>query len=106
MSEKTEKTKTEAKQEVQQETKQEMKQGAVIYMGPEIPGVVSVGMVFSRGLPPQMERTLKELPAVGKLLVPVGEAVDARKKLKNKMSAISICYKRTAEYAAEKGMGK
>lgn len=53
-----------------------------------------------------MERTLKELPAAGKLLVPVGEAVDARKKLKNEMSAISICYKRTAEYAAGKGAGK
>ncbi|MCI8570281.1 MAG: hypothetical protein HFI43_02570 [Lachnospiraceae bacterium] len=114
MSEKTEKKKTEAKQEAQQETKQEVKQeaqqetkqGAVIYLGPEIPGVVSAGMVFSRGLPPQMERTLKELPAAGKLLVPVGEAVDARKKLKNEMSAISICYKRTAEYAAGKGAGK
>ncbi len=106
MSEKTEKKKAEAKQEVKQEVQQETKQGAVIYLGPEIPGVVSAGMVFSRGLPPQMERTLKELPAAGKLLVPVGEAVDARKKLKNKMSAISICYKRTAEYAAGKGAGK
>lgn len=98
MSEKTEKKKTEVKQEKKKE--------AVIYLGPEIPGVVSAGTVFSRGLPPQMERTLKELPAAGKLLVPVGEAVDARKKLKNKMSAISICYKKTAEYAAGKGAGK
>lgn len=98
MPEKTEKKKAEVKQETKKE--------AVIYLGPEIPGVVSVGMVFSRGLPPQMERTLKELPAAGKLLVPISNAVDARKKLKNKMSEISICYKRTAEYAAGKGAGK
>lgn len=98
MSKKTEKKKTEVKQEAKRE--------AVIYLGPEIPGVVPAGMVFSMGLTPQMEKALKEFPAMKKLLVPVGDVVDARKKLRNKMSAISICYERTAEYAAEKGAEK
>lgn len=78
----------------------------VIYLGPEIPGTVSRGTVFNNGLTAKLEEAAKELPALKMLLVPVKEAVTARKNLKNTASAISVCYKKAAEYAAQKGAKK
>ena len=82
---------------------QAAKKETVIYLGPEIPGVISTGTVLNNGLTPQTEKAVKEFPALKMLLVPVGNAVKAKKELKNEVSALSACYKKAAEYAAQKG---
>lgn len=90
--------------EKKQAAAQAAKAGAVIYLGPEIPGVISAGMVLNNGLTPQMEKAVKELPALKMLLVPVKEAAKVRKELKNEVSAVTVCYKKAVEYAAQKGV--
>lgn len=75
----------------------------LVYMGPEIPGVISSGMVLSNGLTPQMKKTAEEFPTFNRLLVPVGDVVRAKKKLKNETSSIAVCYNKAVEYATQKG---
>ncbi|MBO5145013.1 MAG: hypothetical protein J6C19_05700 [Lachnospiraceae bacterium] len=82
---------------------QSNKTEAVIYLGPEIPGTVSRGVVFNNGLTARMENAVKELPALAALLVPVHDVVKAKKELKEEVSAIRICYRKAEEYAAQKG---
>lgn len=84
-------------------SQQAAKKETVIYLGPEIPGVISTGTVLNNGLTPQLEKAVKELPALKMLLVPVGNAVKVKKELKNEVSATAVCYKKAAEYAAQKG---
>lgn len=84
--------------------RQAAKRETVIYLGPEIPGVISGGTVLNNGLTLQMERAAAELPALNRLLVPVRDAVRAKRELKNEVSAIAVCYKKAAEYAARKGV--
>ena len=87
-------------------TKQEAPKTAkepVIYIGPSIVGVATKGTVYKNGLTPQMDRAVKELPALNTLLVEIGKITQARKDLKNKDSAVSICYVKAEEYARKKG---
>lgn len=87
-------------------TKQEAPKTAkepVIYIGPSIVGVATKGTVYKNGLTPQMDRAVKELPALNTLLVEIGKITQARKDLKNKESAVSICYVKAEEYARKKG---
>ncbi len=89
------------KKKVQQ---QEETKGTVIYLGPEIPGIVSAGAVFKNGLTAKMEETVKEFPAVKTLLVPVKDVVKKKKNLNRELSAERICYEKIAEYATRKGV--
>lgn len=75
----------------------------VIYIGPSIVGVATKGTVYKNGLTPQMDRAVKELQALNTLLVEIGKITQARKDLKNKESAVSICYAKAEEYARKKG---
>lgn len=86
-------------------TKQETKtvKGPLIYIGPSIVGVTTKGTVYKNGLTPQMSRAVEELPALNTLLVEIGRIAQARKDLKNKESAVSICYAKAEEYARKKG---
>lgn len=87
-------------------TKQEAPKTAkepVIYIGPSIVGVATKGTVYKNGLTPQMDRAVKELPALNTLLVEIGKITQARKDPKNKESAVSICYVKAEEYARKKG---
>lgn len=77
--------------------------GPVIYIGPSIVGVVTKGTVYKNGLTPQMNKAVEELPAMKTLLVEIGKITQARKDLKNKVSAVSICYAKAEEYARQKG---
>ena len=76
----------------------------VVYLGPEIPGVAAVGTVFRNGLTEKLEETIKELPAINMLLVPVKDVVKVKKELAKETSAVKICYRKVAEYAAKKGV--
>ena len=75
----------------------------VIYIGPSIVGVATKGTVYKNGLTPQMGKAVEELPALNTLLVEIGKITQARKNLKNKESAVSICYAKAEEYARKKG---
>lgn len=75
----------------------------VIYIGPSIVGVATKGTVYKNGLTPQMGKAVEELPALNTLLVEIGKITQARKDLKNKESAVSICYAKAEEYARKKG---
>lgn len=72
---------------------------AMIWMGPAIAGVIIPGTVYRNGLTPSLEEAVKELPALGKLLVPTVAAAQVRKDLRNPQSAVSICYQKALEYA-------
>lgn len=85
---------------VKQQTKRE---DAVIYLGPPIMGVVMPGTVFRNGLTPQLQEAVKELPALNRLLVAMGNVQRARKDLRDPQSAVSICYQRAIEHAKKKG---
>lgn len=74
-----------------------------IYLGPEIPGIVSSGRVFSNGYTRQVKKALEEFPVLDRLFVPVKDIVKAKKELKNENSSIYVCYKKACEYAAKKG---
>ncbi len=85
-------------------TKQQEKKKTVIYLGPNIPGVVSRGTVFNNGLTPQLNAVIKELPAVNMLLVDISRASQVRMELKRAESVSSVCYAKISEYV--KGRGK
>lgn len=89
---------SEKKKVQQQEEKKTM-----VYLGPEIPGVVAAGTVFKNGLTKELEEKIKELPAIKMLLVSVKDIVKVKKELMKETSAARICYKKIAEYAAKKG---
>ncbi len=82
---------------------QQEEKKTVIYLGPEIPGVVAAGTVFKNGLTKKLEEEIKEIPAINMLLVPVRDVVKVKKELAKEASAVKICYQKVAEYAAKKG---
>lgn len=76
---------------------------AVIWLGPSIAGVATTGTVYRNGLTPQMQKAVREVPALDNLLVPVARAVKVRSDLKNPQSAAGICYNKAIEYAKTRG---
>lgn len=94
----TEKKKTQQKDETKSTA------ATVVYLGPEIPGVVSAGAVFKNGLTKKLEEKAEELPAIKMLLVPLKDAVKMKKELRKETSAARICYQKIAESAAQKGV--
>ncbi len=78
---------------------------AVIYLGPPISGVSMPGTVYRNGLPPQTQKMLEEIPALGRLLVSVGNAAQIRKELQDPQSAASICYQKVVEHVKKGAKG-
>lgn len=78
----------------------------VIYLGPEIPGIIRDGMILNNGMPAKVKETVKGFPALKMLFIPIKDIVKARKDLKNEASALKICYNKAVEYAARKGEKK
>ena len=70
------------------------KRSAVIYLGPAIAGVAIPGTVYQNGITPQMEETIKKVPAIKTLLVQVENTAKVRKALRDPQSAASACYKK------------
>ena len=87
------------KKKVQQKEELKNAKVTVVYLGPEIPGVVSTGTVFRNGLTKKLEEQAEEQPAIKMLLVPLKDAVKMKKELRKEMSAARICYQKIAEYA-------
>jgi len=91
------------KKNTRQEDAAAKQQEAVIYLGPPIMGVVMPGTVYKNGITPQLEETVKAVPALNRLLVTTGNAQKVRKDLKDPQSAASICYQSVLEYVKKKG---
>lgn len=64
----------------------------VIYLGPSLKNIVLTGTIFNNGLPPRLEAAKTEQPAIGELLIPIGQAVEARKQLAVPGSALRNLY--------------
>ena len=79
---------------------------AVIYLGPAIAGVAVPGTVYRNGVTPQMQKAVGEVPASGRLLVPVEHTAKMRKELRDSQTAASVCYQKALEYATQKGAEK
>ncbi len=84
-------------------TVRQQKKPAVIYLGPAIPGTVSTGIVFKNGLTSQMEKAVKEEPALKMLLIELDRVCSAKRALKDSGSPLSICYQKAEEYVRTKG---
>ena len=87
----------------QKKTTEKKERATVIYLGPAIAGVAVPGTVYNNGLTPQMEATVREVPALKSLLVAVGDAGRVRKDIKDPQSAAGICYQKVLGYAKKKG---
>lgn len=72
----------------------EGKKGPVIYLGPAIAGVVSPGTVFRNGLPAPLQAAVAENPSLNMLLVDVKHTAKARKELRIRTSARTVCYEK------------
>lgn len=70
----------------------------VMYIGPNIPGVVVAHTVFNNGIPSLLEDEIKKVPAIKSLLIETNKIIDAKRDLADKYSALSICYKTVANY--------
>lgn len=65
----------------------------VVYLGPNIPGVVRHGTVFANGiLPKALQKTVSEYSPVCRLIVPLDEMCSTTKELKESQSAAARIY--------------
>ncbi len=69
------------------------KKGTVMYIGPTIKNVVITGTLYNNGLPEPLVREMEKQPAVGSLVVPVGELAAAQKELATPGSALATIYR-------------
>lgn len=69
----------------------------VMYLGPEIGGVVEYGKIFSNGFPEGLKRKMKEMPVIKNLFVPVDQLAEAMVYLKDEKSALYACYERVVK---------
>lgn len=70
-----------------------------VYMGPIIPGVAVTGTVYNNGLTSQLAVAVKEVPAIGSLLVEPAQVAMVKQALKTETSAVSICYAKAVDYS-------
>ncbi len=71
---------------------------SLIYLGPPISGVTMPGTVYRNGLTPRLQKMKEDVPALGRLLVAVGNVAQARRELQDPQSAASICYQKVVEH--------
>lgn len=65
----------------------------VIYLGPNIPNVVSSSTVFRDGiLPDEVNKKIKELPMLSNLFVPISKMIETVKELSKAESSLHIIY--------------
>lgn len=74
----------------------------VIYIGPQIKGIVSSNMIFNHGLPEVLKQKAKEMPVIQNLIVPVKELSQAKRDILDEATAIGACYKKLVSLLKEK----
>lgn len=66
--------------------------GTVMYIGPTIPKVATSNSIYSNGVPDGLAEKIKEIPSLSALVVPVERLAAAQRDMKNRQSAVGICY--------------
>ena len=69
------------------------KADAVAYIGPTISRVAVSGSIYKAGLPRKLEEKIKEIPAIGELIVPVSRLGAARKQVRDRSSSLATVYR-------------
>lgn len=68
-----------------------------IYIGPTFKGVVN-GTVFKGDLPPMLQTAIKDLPAIGELIIPITDLVRANKELSIPKSSLNRFFEMAKKY--------
>lgn len=68
-----------------------------IYIGPTFKGVVN-GTVFKGDLPPMLKTAIKDLPAIGELVIPLADLIEANKKLSIPESSLNRFFEMAKKY--------
>ena len=64
-----------------------------IYIGPTIPGVVTYGTIFNDKLPEHIEKKEEENKNIARLIIPIGDVLEAKKRLNIEGSVEYAAYK-------------
>ncbi|CAI3657415.1 hypothetical protein [Clostridium neonatale] len=75
----------------------------VVYLGPTILGVANKNTFFNNGLSEELKKAITDVPAIGKLVVPLSEYLKAMAQLDKKEGAIYSFYIRALEYNPMEG---
>ena len=75
----------------------------VQYIGPTIPKAAVTATVYSNGLPAELQEEIKNCRAINSLIVPLEKLVKSQKELKQKGSALQLCYEKVEQYIRQKG---
>lgn len=67
-----------------------------IYIRPTVPGVVTNGTIFKDKLPEHVERKAAENKNIARLIIPVSDVVEAKKRLNVEGSVEHTAYKNIA----------
>ncbi len=87
-------------------TKTARKRETVMYIGPNIAGVVTKNTLFAEGkLSDLLQKKIEEIPMLQSLLIPVSELAKTNAEMENPCSAVSICYKKAEEMLSVKKKG-
>ena len=81
-----------------------VEKSVVIYIGPTIDEVVASNTIFNNGISKELENTIKEIPAVGKLIIPINQLSAARIQINTKNSALAVCYENVQKCVNKKGV--
>ncbi|MFW6680670.1 hypothetical protein ACOAOT_23895 [Lacrimispora sp. AGF001] len=68
-----------------------------IYIGPTFKGVVN-GTVFKGDLPPMLQTAIKDLPAIGELVIPLADLIKANKELSIPKSSLNRFFEMAKKY--------
>lgn len=69
----------------------------VIYVGPELRGVVKRYTVFNNGLPESLKEYIKDKPVFKALIVPVEKLAQTNAALERDGSALNVIYKKACQ---------
>lgn len=88
---------TAAMEMVQAEVATIISENKRIYIGPTFKGVVN-GTVFKGDLPPMLQTAIKDLPAIGELIIPITDLVRANKELSIPKSSLNRFFEMAKKY--------
>ena len=71
-----------------------VKKETVIYIGPDIKGVVKKNTIFNNGITKGLKKKMEEKPMIGGLIIPIEQLADANMQLLKKGSVLNTLYKK------------
>ncbi len=75
----------------------------VVYLGPTILGVANKNTFFNNGLSEELKKAITDVPAIGKLVVPLSEYPKAMAQINKKEGAVYSFYQKALEYKPKEG---